>query len=176
MRKDLGALPKSYKNRVQEKKRVALRSLLKMKHSLSDTWESTQRADQASLVLLCAEEPCVPSTSYRLCTCLLLDCGMFQLMTWWYKTGIHISESVHKVFIEGVFLFPKCKMLKLKFDASSVMTTAKKHQNYSVQIPEKKEHTNQKGCALLKAMICRLKTSGITLTLYTLTNRFIKKS
>lgn len=45
---------------------------------------------------------------------------------------------MHKVFTEGVYLLPKCKMLKLKFDASSVMVTGKKHQNHSVQIPEKK--------------------------------------
>lgn len=143
---------------------------------LFDTWQSTQRVNQVSLVLLCTEEPRVPSTWYRLCTSLLLDCVMFQLTKWWQETGLHISESVHKVFIEGVCLFPKCKMLKLKFDASSVMTKKKKHQNHLVQIPEKKEHTQEKGCALLKAVICSLETLSIRLILYTLSNRFIKKS
>jgi len=46
-------------------------------------------------------------------------------------------------------------MLRLKFDASSVMTT-KKHQNHSVHFPGKKENTQQEGYALLKSVLCSL--------------------
>lgn len=47
-----------------------------------------------------------------------------------------------------------CKMLRLKFDAPSIMTIEKKHQNHSVHIPGKKENTQQEGYALLKAVLC----------------------
>lgn len=49
---------------------------------LLDTWESTQKGDQASLVLLCTVKPHVSSAWCRLPTCLLLNCSIFQLMKW----------------------------------------------------------------------------------------------
>lgn len=51
-------------------------------------------------------------------------------------------------------MFAMCKMLRLKFDAPSIMTIEKKHQNHSVHIPGKKENTQQEGYALLKAVLC----------------------
>lgn len=82
MRKDLGAFSKFCANRVQENKNLSLKRQLKKTHPFFDAWESPQRADKVFLVLLCAEEPRVPSAWYRLCSCLLLDFVMFQLMKW----------------------------------------------------------------------------------------------
>lgn len=47
-----------------------------------------------------------------------------------------------------------CKMLRLTFEAPSIMTKEKKHQNHSVHVPGKKENTQQGGYALLKAVLC----------------------
>lgn len=52
-------------------------------HPLLDTWESTQKGEQASLVLLCTVEPHVSSAWCKLPTCLLLNCSIFQLRKWW---------------------------------------------------------------------------------------------
>lgn len=51
-------------------------------------------------------------------------------------------------------VFAMCKMLRLTFDAPSVMSIEKKHQNHSVHVPGKKENTQQEGYALLKAVLC----------------------
>lgn len=53
-------------------------------------------------------------------------------------------KSIHKVSFGGVCLFPTCKLLWLKLDASSIMTIENKHQNHSIHIPGNKENTRRR--------------------------------
>lgn len=157
MRKDLGAFSKFCANRVQENKSLSLRRQLKKAHPLFDTWESAQRADKVFFWFFCVQRSHV---FLQLCIDYIAACfWTLSCFSWWNGDRRQVFISL-KVYIRSSLsvcvCFPSARCLSQSLmHLLSWLQRKKTSKPLSTNPREKGTHTIG-GCALLKAVICRL--------------------